>query len=219
MILVNIIPFPSQNYNNRAFAKPDMIIIHYTGMETAQLALERMCDSTAPRVSAHYFIDKKGQIYQLVDEGSRAWHAGISCWEGVRDINSRSIGIELENKGHEFGYHAFPKAQIKSLITLLDSIRKRHDIEDKNIIGHSDIAPMRKKDPGELFPWHILARSGHGLSPATLWEMLYHPKRSIFFENLFEFGYECDNCAYFTPLNRIVYQNFLSKVRYNIKSI
>ena len=212
---MDIIPFPSDNYNKRAVHTPDMIIIHYTGMQTAQMALDRMCDSAAPRVSAHYFIDKKGQTYQLVDEKHRAWHAGISYWEGIRDINSRSIGIELENKGHEFGYHAFPKAQIKSLITLLGSVRKRYDIHDKNIIGHSDIALMRKKDPGNLFPWDVLARHGHGLSPVTLWEILYHPRRSIFFDNLFEFGYECDKCAYFTPLNRMAYQNFLNKTQYS----
>ena len=99
---MKIISFPSQNYNHRIFNKPDTIIIHYTGMQTAKLALERMTDSNQPRVSAHYFIDKQGQVYHLVDELYRAWHAGISTWEGITDINSRSIGIELENKGHEF---------------------------------------------------------------------------------------------------------------------
>lgn len=208
---MNIIPFYSQNYNERAFDTPDMIIIHYTGMQTAEMALKRLCEQTSPRVSAHYFIDKKGIIYQLVDEKHRAWHAGISYWEGIRDINSRSIGIELDNKGHEFGYHAFPKPQIKSLILLLDNIRSRHKILDKNIIGHSDIAPMRKKDPGHLFPWEILARHQHGIHPKELKAMLYHPNRHQFFRNLSEFGYECDNVSFFTPLNRMVYHAFYEK--------
>jgi N-acetylmuramoyl-L-alanine amidase len=193
-----------------------MVIIHYTGMQTASLALQRMCDDTSPKVSAHYFIDKNGQIYQLVSEKKRAWHAGISCWQGITDINSRSIGIELDNKGHEFGYHAFPKLQIQSLISLLDSIRTRYDIEDKNIIGHSDIAPMRKQDPGELFPWDILAYHGHGLSPKMLYQMLYNPKYGILFENLRHFGYECDIHGYFTPLNRMVYKNFMCKIQCGI---
>lgn len=211
---MDIISFPSQNYNNRAFEKPDMIVIHYTGMQTAELALERMCDLNSPRVSAHYFIHKNGMVYQLVDEKHRAWHAGVSSWEQEYDINSRSIGIELDNKGHEFGYHAFPAIQIQSLIRLLDSIRSRYDIADKNIIGHSDIAPMRKQDPGYLFPWHILARYKHGLSPKILKETLYSANNAQLFENLSEFGYLCDNVSYFTQLNRAVYKVFMKKIRY-----
>ncbi len=210
---MDIIPFYSQNYNERAFKNPDMIIMHYTGMQTAEMALKRMCDLNAPRVSAHYFIHKNGMIYQLVDEKYRAWHAGISCWEGIRDINSRSIGIELDNKGHEFGYHAFPKIQIESLIKLLDSIRSRHKVLDRHIIGHSDIAPMRKKDPGSLFPWHILAHHGHGIHPKDLKAMMYHPQRSQLFKNLSSFGYECDKFSFFTPLNRMVYRCFLEKIK------
>jgi N-acetylmuramoyl-L-alanine amidase len=211
---MDIISFPSPNYNQRAFAKPDMIIIHYTGMLNADMALHRLCDMNPPRVSAHYFIDKKGIIYQLVDEKNRAWHAGVSSWEGINDINSRSIGIELDNKGHEFGYHAFPVIQIKSLIMVLNDIRTRYTICDKNIIGHSDIAPMRKQDPGHLFPWDILAKHGHGIHPSTLKAMLYHPKRHQFFKNLSEFGYLCDNVSYFTPLNRAVYRCFLDKIKH-----
>lgn len=210
---MRIIDYPSLNFNNRAFLKPDMIIIHYTGMQSAQSALERMCDDTAPRVSAHYFIDKQGVIYRLVCETKRAWHAGVSIWEGISDINSRSIGIELENKGHEWGYHTFPKAQINALIRLLDTIRTRYNILDKNIIGHSDIAPLRKKDPGELFPWHDLADAGHGIAPYMLGAMLYHHKTGILFQNLRNFGYGCDKYGYFTPLNRMVFHNFMTKIK------
>ncbi|MFT6071827.1 MAG: N-acetylmuramoyl-L-alanine amidase [Alphaproteobacteria bacterium] len=211
---MDIISFPSQNFDQRAFLKPDMVIIHYTGMKTADDALQKMCSNTQPRVSAHYFIHKNGTIFQLINECNRAWHAGLSIWEGEKDINSRSIGIELDNKGHEFGYQNFPKVQIQSLIWLLSSIRARHNIDNKHIIGHSDIAPMRKKDPGFLFPWHILAQNGHGIAPKKLKKMLYHTKRSNFLDNLSDFGYGCDSLKILTPLNRKVVETFNDKCPY-----
>jgi N-acetylmuramoyl-L-alanine amidase len=209
---MNIISYPSPNFNERAFGNPDMIIIHYTGMKTANQALERMSDNNQPRVSAHFFINMQGDIYQLVDMQKRAWHAGVSNWEGITDINSRSIGIELENKGHEWGYHAFPKLQIKALIKLLDKIRNQYIIQDKHIIGHSDIAPLRKKDPGYLFPWHILAQYGHGIAPFILKKTIYHKNRMKFIENLSDFGYQCDNVCFLSPLNRKVIETFCNKV-------
>lgn len=209
---MNIIPYPSHNFNDRKFLSPDMIIIHYTGMKTANDALNRMTERCDPQVSAHYFITREGIVYQLVDEKHRAWHAGVSSWEGITDINSRSIGIELENKGEEFGYQSFPKKQIDCLIYLLTSIRSRYDIDDKNIIGHSDVAPLRKKDPGFLFPWEYLAQKRHSISPSLLKTMLYSENKKIFFSNLSEWGYRCDRCSYFSPLNRAVYFNFLRKI-------
>ena len=139
-----------------------MVVLHYTGMKTGAEALSRMCDPAA-KVSAHYMIEEDGRIYRLVPEERRAWHAGISFWKGETDINGASIGIEIVNPGHEFGYRDFPPAQIDAVIGLLDGIRERWEIPDHRILAHSDIAPARKADPGERFPWQTLADHGHGL--------------------------------------------------------
>lgn len=150
--------YTSPNFNERiGYAAPNMIVLHYTGMKTAKDALERLCDPAA-EVSAHYVIDEDGTLYQLVDEEKRAWHAGVSKWDGETDINSASIGIELVNPGHEFGYRAFPAAQMEALAKLCKDIMTRHDIQ--TVLGHSDIAPERKQDPGELFDWQWLADAG-----------------------------------------------------------
>jgi N-acetylmuramoyl-L-alanine amidase len=151
----------SPNFNERK-APPDMVVLHYTGMKTGAEALARMCDPAA-QVSAHYMVEEDGQVYRLVPEERRAWHAGVSFWKGETDINGCSIGIEIVNPGHEFGYRDFPAAQIDAVIGLLDGIRERWDIPDHRILGHSDIAPARKEDPGERFPWAELAAHGHGL--------------------------------------------------------
>jgi N-acetylmuramoyl-L-alanine amidase len=157
--------FSSPNFDERPGGAPiDMLVIHYTGMPTAQDALERMCDADA-RVSAHYMIDEDGAVHALVPEGMRAWHAGVSSWRGHTDINARSIGIELVNPGHEFGYRPFSEAQMLALIELAGEILIRHPIQSRNVVGHSDIAPSRKTDPGELFDWKRLAAEGIGLWP------------------------------------------------------
>jgi N-acetylmuramoyl-L-alanine amidase len=155
---------PSPNHDTRGDAAIDVLLLHYTGMASAEAALDRLCDPTA-RVSAHYLIDEQGTIHALVPEARRAWHAGVSHWAGATDINARSIGIELVNPGHEFGYRGFPEAQIGALITLCHSILVRHPIPSARVLGHSDVAPMRKEDPGELFPWPRLAGAGIGLWP------------------------------------------------------
>ncbi|NKB49455.1 MAG: N-acetylmuramoyl-L-alanine amidase [Alphaproteobacteria bacterium] len=142
----------------------DMLVIHYTGMVPDARALDWMCDP-ASSVSAHYFIDEAGAVCRLVPEDRRAWHAGVSAWRGATDINSRSIGIELSNPGHEFGYRDFPQAQIDALVTLASGIVSRHPISPRNVVGHSDIALVRKIDPGERLPWHHLAAAGIGLWP------------------------------------------------------
>mgnify|MGYP001210147729 CR=1 FL=1 len=144
----------------------DMLVIHYTGMIPDAKALDWMCDP-ASQVSAHYFIDEASTICRLVPEERRAWHAGASAWRGATDINSRSIGIELSNPGHEFGYREFTTTQIDALITLAQDIVTRHPIPPRNVVGHSDIAPARKLDPGEFFPWQQLANNGIGLWPDT----------------------------------------------------
>ncbi len=153
----------SPNCEARPEGSPiDILLLHYTGMQSAEAALARLCDSAA-RVSAHYLIDEAGACHRLVPEAMRAWHAGESAWAGERDINSRSIGIELVNPGHEFGYRDFPEAQMRALETLARGILARHAIPPARVLGHSDVAPHRKQDPGERFDWARLARAGIGL--------------------------------------------------------
>ena len=141
-----------------------MLVLHYTGMASAAEAFARLADPAA-QVSAHYVVDEDGAVYRMVDEAMRAWHAGVSAWRGTDDVNSRSIGIELVNPGHEFGYRDFPPAQIEALIALARDIVARHSIPAINVVGHSDVAPARKADPGERFPWRTLAAAGIGLWP------------------------------------------------------
>jgi len=142
----------------------DMLVFHYTGMQTAQSAINRLCDP-ASNVSAHYCIDENGLIFSLVDEDKRAWHAGQSYWRGETDINSRSIGIEIVNPGHHFGYCSFPEGQMNSVVNLSKDILSRFSIPAWNVVGHSDIAPDRKLDPGEFFDWKKLAAAGVGVWP------------------------------------------------------
>jgi len=159
---------PSPNQDARPDgAAIDMLVLHYTGMASADAALDRLCDPAA-KVSAHYTVDEDGTVYGHVPETRRAWHAGQSYWAGATDINARSIGIELVNPGHEFGYREFAPTQITSLITLCHSILVRHPIPSARVLGHSDVAPARKDDPGELFPWAQLAKAGIGLWPQAV---------------------------------------------------
>lgn len=145
----------------------DMLVLHYTGMKSAREALERLCNPKS-RVSSHYLVDEDGAIYQLVAEKERAWHAGVSFWRGNRNINHRSIGIEIVNKGHEFGYSPFPQAQMEAVAILCRDILTRHAIPARNVVGHSDIAPGRKQDPGELFDWKFLAEKNIGRFPGKI---------------------------------------------------
>lgn len=164
---MKISELPSPNFDSREGHAVDMLVLHYTGMKTAQESLDRMCDPAA-KVSAHYMVDEDGTIYQLVKEDCRAWHAGLSSWRGNTNINQRSIGIEIQNPGHEFGYRPFPAAQMKMVAWLCKDIVSRHDIPPRNVVAHSDIAPTRKEDPGELFDWQTLARLGIGLWPGEV---------------------------------------------------
>lgn len=149
---------------------PDLIVLHYTGMRSAADALERLCDPEA-RVSAHYCIEEDGTLWRLVPEHRRAWHAGLSCWQGQSGVNDRSLGIELVNPGHEWGYRPFPPAQMAALLELLAVLRVRWRIPGSAIVGHSDVAPLRKEDPGELFSWATLAAAGHGFWPSWALEL------------------------------------------------
>ena len=152
---------PSPNHDARS-SRIDILLLHYTGMQTAEEAVARLTDKEAS-VSCHYFVYEDGRIDQLVPEARRAWHAGASSWKGATDINARSIGIEIANPGHEFGYRDFPDAQIEALIKLCRDIIARHPIRRERVLAHSDVAPARKKDPGERFPWDRLAAAGIGL--------------------------------------------------------
>ena len=143
----------------------DMLVLHYTGMTSPEAAVARLCDPAA-KVSSHYLIDDDGRVTQLVAERRRAHHAGISHWRGHDDLNGRSIGIEITNPGHEWGYRAFPAPQMAAVVWLCREILGRHPIPPRNVVGHSDIAPDRKQDPGELFDWPALAARGVGLWPA-----------------------------------------------------
>lgn len=155
---------PSPNFDDRKGTRPSLIVLHYTGMETAEAALARLTDPEA-KVSAHYTVDEDGTIYRHVDEGNRAWHAGHSFWRGETDLNAMSIGVEIVNPGHEWGYRPFTGHQMKVVSELCREIMARHDIEAEDVLAHSDIAPARKQDPGELFPWHELANHGVGVWP------------------------------------------------------
>lgn len=158
---MTLIETPSPNFDART-APPDTLILHYTGMPTGEAALARLRDPAA-KVSAHYLIEEDGRVFRLVPEERRAWHAGVSFWRGRRSLNGVSIGVELVNPGHEFGYRRFAERQIAALIELMSEVRARWSIADRDIVGHSDVAPDRKEDPGELFPWKQLAQAGHGL--------------------------------------------------------
>lgn len=178
----------SPNWNERK--RPiRMVVLHYTGMQSAEEALERMCDPAA-EVSAHYMIDEEGIVTSLVSEENRAWHAGRSYWRGESDVNSASIGIELVNPGHEWGYRPFPEAQMDALLPLLADILERHDIPRANVVGHSDIAPARKQDPGELFDWGRLGDLGLALEIPAARMNLFYDNPGKFYLALERFGYD-----------------------------
>jgi N-acetylmuramoyl-L-alanine amidase len=154
----------SPNHGERSRGRIDMLVLHYTGMSSPAAALDRLCDPAA-RVSAHYLVEEDGRIWRLVPEARRAFHAGVSCWQGEFDLNHVSIGVEIVNPGHEWGYRPFPAVQMAAVTALARDILNRHPIPCDRVVGHSDIAPERKADPGELFDWPGLAAAGIGLWP------------------------------------------------------
>lgn len=177
---MKFIASPSPNFNDRKFPV-DMLVLHYTGMQSGAAALARMCDPKA-EVSAHYMVWEDGRISQLVGENKRAWHAGLSTWQGDDDLNSRSIGVEIVNGGHDMllpdgALPPYPDVQIEAVIALCRDILSRHAISASRIVAHSDIAPARKSDPGEHFPWARLAAARIGLWPAAA--MDDHPDATL----------------------------------------
>ncbi|HTT48187.1 MAG TPA: N-acetylmuramoyl-L-alanine amidase [Pseudolabrys sp.] len=168
-IVTDVVPSPNRE-ERKGGRKPDMILLHYTGMQTGEAALRRLCAPDS-KVSAHYVVFEDGRIVQCVPENERAWHAGIASWAGETDINSCSIGIEIVNPGHEFGYPDYPLRQIAAVISLCRSIvTRRGPLAPDRILAHSDVAPARKQDPGEKFPWDLMNESGigHWVRPAPI---------------------------------------------------
>ena len=161
---------PSPNFGDRNDSRaPDMILLHYTGMPDVEGAIARLC-TAGTEVSAHYVVLEDGRIVQCVPEAKRAWHAGVAYWAGEEDINSCSIGVEIVNRGHDWGYPEFPLRQIAAVIALCRGIMLRRKVPSHRVLGHSDVAPSRKMDPGEKFPWHSLANSGvgHWVQPTAI---------------------------------------------------
>jgi N-acetylmuramoyl-L-alanine amidase len=167
-IASDVIPSPNYGERNKGRA-PDMIVLHYTGMPDVEGAIAQLC-TAGTDVSAHYVVLEDGRIVQCVPEAKRAWHAGASSWAGEEDINSCSIGVEIVNRGHDWGYPEFPLRQIAAVIALCRGIMLRRKVPSHRVLAHSDVAPSRKRDPGEKFPWHSLANSGvgHWVQPAPV---------------------------------------------------
>lgn len=160
---MSMIERPSPNFD----ARPDdvgidILLLHYTGMASGPAAIDRLCDPAA-KVSSHYVVEEDGRVFRLVPEEMRAWHAGVSSWMGATNINARSIGIEIVNGGHDFGSPAYPLAQMSAVTSLCRAILSRHPIKPARVLGHSDVAPLRKADPGEWFDWRGLSLAGVGL--------------------------------------------------------
>lgn len=186
--MIETIETPSPNFDDRTLPI-SMLVLHYTGMPDAPSAIQWLANP-ASKVSAHYVVTEEGRVVRMVDEDKRAWHAGRSHWRGVDDINSASIGIELVNPGHEWGYRPFPDAQMDTLIPLMNDIIRRHHITRGNVVGHSDIAPARKSDPGALFPWYKLARLRLALPRPTKNLVDPHWSDGGFLLALQRFGYD-----------------------------
>ena len=187
---MDMIDLPSPNFDERKLPV-SMIVLHYTGMTLGDAAIAWLADP-ASKVSAHYVVAEDGQVVRMVDEGARAWHAGRSSWRGIADVNSASVGIEIVNPGHEFGYRPFPAAQMDAVEALVAAVVRRHGVAPAMVVGHSDIAPARKEDPGELFDWPHLARAGLALATP---DAGFDPRWNDagFLAALGRFGYDVDD--------------------------
>ena len=212
---MEITKFYSQNFDKKKRTRKNIttIILHYTGMQSERESIKRLT-SKKSKVSCHYLINRRGKIFKLVKEENIAWHAGKSMWGKYKNLNKNSIGIELVNRGHRFGYQTFPKIQIKKLVTLCKFLMKKYSINKKLILGHSDIAPLRKIDPGEKFPWNYLSSKGIGIYPNKIpIERLdsLTPKNRLFFNNLHKIGYRYLD----KKLKKRIIKNFQRRYRQN----
>tara|TARA_B110000211_G_scaffold225048_1_gene276784 strand:- start:82 stop:804 length:723 start_codon:yes stop_codon:yes gene_type:complete len=189
---IKIFKSPNHSPKERNKKKIKFIVFHYTGMQSERESIERLT-SKKSEVSSHYLINREGKITKMVDEKNIAWHAGKSKWKNLINLNNQSIGIELVNKGHQFGYENFSKKQISKLILLCTDLIKKYKIKKKNILGHSDIAPLRKIDPGEKFPWNHLSKKkiGYWYNIRKLKNYNFNKTnvRKLFFMNLYKIGY------------------------------
>ncbi len=210
---MEITKFYSPNFDKtkRPYKNITTIIIHYTGMQSERESIERLT-SAVSKVSCHYLISRSGKTFQLVKEANIAWHAGKSMWGRYKNLNKNSIGIELVNKGHRFGYQSFTRIQIKKLIQLCKYLRKKYGISKRNVLGHSDISPLRKIDPGEKFPWEYLSSKGIGIYPKKLSKkdnVNFVPRSKLFFKNLNKIGYRYLNSKF----KKKIIKNFQRRYR------
>ena len=195
---INILHSANHSAKSRPKSIIKFIVIHYTGMQSERACIRRLT-SKSKKVSTHYLINRKGNVTRMVDEKKTAWHAGKSKWKNFTNLNDQSIGIELVNKGHQFGYEKFSKKQISNLTLLCKRLIKKYKIKKQNIVGHSDIAPLRKKDPGENFPWFLLSKKKigywHNVSKKNIKNQNSNKNviRRIFFNNLYKIGYRYFN--------------------------
>ena len=196
---------------SRKFRDIKFVIIHYTGMQSKIVSIKRLL-SPKHKVSCHYLIDRSGGLLKMVDENKTAWHSGKSKWKNFKNLNKNSIGIELVNKGHKFGYENFTKSQINSLVKLCLLLKKKYKIDQSNFLGHSDVAPLRKIDPGEKFPWEYLSSKGIGIYPKkVIYKQSNYPKLQIkrFLKNLHKIGYRYLN----SNLKKKIIKNFQRRYR------
>ncbi len=190
----------SPNFSKKSRSQKNIrfIIIHYTGMQSTRVSIDRLKNFKA-KVSCHYFIKRNGTVCRMVEDNKIAWHAGKSKWKRVKNLNKCSIGIEIQNKGHSIKYQNYPKKQIYPLIKLIKILMKKYKIKKKNILGHSDIAPLRKKDPGEKFPWNFLSKKGAAIwypkYKLKIYKIGFKIKRKIFFKNIYKIGYRFFNLS------------------------
>ena len=214
---IKLLNSPNYSRNTRPKKTIKFVIIHYTGMQSEIESINRLINKNS-KVSCHYLINRKGTIIQMVKENKIAWHAGVSKWKNIKNLNKNSIGIELINKGHFFGYENYSNLQINSLIKLCSKLKKKYKIHKENFLGHSDIAPYRKIDPGEKFPWKKLSNYKLGK-----WynlkkdEVSSDDKKKLFFKNLYKIGYR-----YFKIDKRLKSDKLIIKAfqrRYNPKKI
>ena len=197
--------------NPRSLRDIRFLIIHYTGMQSARVSMNRLKNPKF-KVSCHYFIERNGTIFRMVNDNKIAWHAGKSKWKDINNLNEHSIGIEIQNKGHKLKYQNFTKNQISSLITLLKTLMKKYKIKKENVLGHSDIAPLRKIDPGEKFPWNYLSTKGVAVwypkFKITNCEYKFKIRREVFFRNIYKIGYRFFNLSKKSKKDRKVIMAF-----------
>jgi N-acetylmuramoyl-L-alanine amidase len=219
-MLMKIVPLKSNSFSRKIRKISDirLIVIHYTGMQSMRVAINRLI-SHRSKVSCHYLISREGKIFQIVDDNRVAWHAGKSKWGKFVNLNKNSIGIELVNKGHKFGYQKFSNKQIKSLVKLCEKLKKKYKISNRFVLGHSDIAPLRKSDPGEKFPWVTLNRKRLGIWHSTSKRNNLYGKskkkviEKIFFKNLYKIGYRYFNKNKPSKKDKFIVKSFQRRFR------